>query len=173
MLERDHFLLEPWVAATSAESSSLSQSAIQSRTIRALPEGAVLGCAVKLPARRWSWLSWLSGPSVLVREGEDASLLMTMRRVWPWSRCWFVRDADDMLVGRVRARVLVNAKGQVVARLETPGPPGHGRFIGLHGRELASVQPRPDGSCALLFTASQERNPFTRMLLLGAALALS
>ncbi|MBM4069496.1 MAG: hypothetical protein FJ271_11185 [Planctomycetes bacterium] len=163
MLERDHVLIDSWMALTcTAARHELS------RAIRALPENAPLGTVVKLPAVGWC----LAGPSLVVREGEDSSLLMTMRHVWRWSRSWTVRDADDRLIGRVHPRVLQNARGQLVARLEALRLPGHSRLVGIDDRELAHIEVRSDGSRTLLIAAAQDNNPFTRMLLLGAALVL-
>lgn len=158
MLERDDLLIEPWAAAAAAETA---------RTIRALPESEALGYVVQVSAA-----GWLAGPAEVVREAEDMPLLMTMRRVWRWSRCWTVRDADDRLVGRIYARQMVNTRGQVVATLEGQ-PPDMTRFLGLDGRELASSHSRSDGTRVLHFADTPENNPFTRMLLLGAVLALS
>jgi hypothetical protein len=157
-------LLGPWLPDASADAP-----ASMARIIWALPEMEVVGQALRLLPARWSWLT---GPTLVVREGEDASLLMSMRRAWPWSRCWTVRDADDRLVGRVKPQVVFNARGQMVARQDMPRPTAPRRLVGADDRELADLQFRPDGALAVSFAPTQDRNPFTRMLLLGAALVV-
>src|SRR5262245_31890319 len=105
MLEQESLLIKPW--APHASGTHLT------RAVCALAGGDVLGYA-EMGSLKGRWLSWLWGPSLHVRESEDASLLMIIHRTFRWSRSWKVRDADERLVGTIRPRQLLNSQGQAI-----------------------------------------------------------
>lgn len=166
MLEAGKLLVEAWAPASAQSSVGPAQ---QRRNIRSSAQGEVFGFAVWTAGGR-SWWTCLAGPTIQVRETEDASLLMSVRRSFRWSRRWAVYDADDRLVGRISPRRLVNNRGRLLATMERNADQSQARFLGPDKQELASFQARSDGSVMLIFGDVPDNNPFSRMLMLGAVL---
>jgi hypothetical protein len=120
--------------------------------------------------RPLGWLErWLGGSVLEVREHEDASLLCTIRNCWlrPYSR--LVYDADDHSVGVVRGPQLEDRKGRVVAVRRPNAQLKCDVFRDPEGRSLATLRSEAEG-VVIAFTEAAAEDPFTRMLILAAAL---
>jgi hypothetical protein len=102
-----------------------------------------------------------------VHEVEDDPLVFTVRRRWLLGRWREVCDADGNLVGILRGAVVENVYRRVIALRGADGP-GERVFRSPGGHELARLTQANDRVC-LLFISDLE-DPFTRMLLLAAAL---
>src|SRR5262249_17236974 len=107
---------------------------------------------------------------VEVYETGDASLLLTLYQPLGWVRRWEVRDADERPVGAIRGLVLRDGEGRCLA-VAQDGEPGSTRFVSPHGLELGSFT-RANRGTSLTFASALEGEPFARMVVLGAALAL-
>lgn len=156
MLEQPELLLQPWTAAGR-------------RDIRATT-GLLVGFASwQLPARAlWRRLLF---PQVLeVREIEDESLLFTMQRSWtllPWRE---VREAEGHFVGRILGGVVQDmAFCRFATRQDDRG--ARALFVSPRGKSLAQLHDDEKG-LRLVYTSAVEGDPFRKMLLLAAALAL-
>jgi hypothetical protein len=105
---------------------------------------------------------------VEVREWEDEPLLCSVRQPWEQLPWYEVLDALDQRVGRVLGTVLQDnrdqflavccPRGRGLALVQTPG-----------GLVLAQLTSEREGS-RLTFAPFVAREPFLKMLLLGAAL---
>jgi hypothetical protein len=123
-----------------------------------------------LRPRPVGWLEqWLGGAVLEVREHEDASLLCTIRNSWLWPNRRLVYDADDHCVGAVRGRRLEDRNGRVLA-VRRPNAELKGDvFRDSDGRSLATLRSEAAG-VVIAFTEAAADAPFTRMLILAAAL---
>jgi hypothetical protein len=129
--------------------------------------GAPLGFVRRRPGGVWE--RWFGGGVLDVREQEDASLLCTIRRGWLRPQCRLVYDADGLGVGMVLGRRLEDRHGRLVA-VRRPDAFGRGDvFRDPAGAPLATLRPGRDG-LAVAFTEAATTDPFTRMLVLAAAL---
>ncbi len=99
---------------------------------------------------------------------EDEPLLCTVQRCWTLLPWFEVCDAEDNTVGRVIGPVLEDREEQRCALL-CPDGPGQEVFQTPGGLLLARLEREPEGD-RLTFEAVIEREPFLKMLLLGATL---
>jgi hypothetical protein len=137
------------------------------RAIVAADTGAPLGFARwRTPGGPW----WRLRPAVLaVHEHEDEPLLFTVRRGWPLLPWREVRDAEGRRVGYLLGRRVSNRLGRRLAqRLRLAD---RYEFRRADGRALAEVRLGREGA-RLTFGAEVAPDPFAKMLLLAAALAL-
>jgi hypothetical protein len=112
---------------------------------------------------------WLGGSVLEVREHVDASLLFTIRNSWFRPGTRLVYDAEDRGVGQVRGRRLEDRNGGVVAVRRPDTEPVGDVFLDAEGRSLATLRSGADG-VVVLFAEGTAEEPFTRMLILAAAL---
>jgi len=141
-----------------------------SSSVRAVVEPAADAPLGLVRPRPLGWWERCLGGSVLeVREHEDASLLCTIRNSWlrPYSR--LVYDADDHSVGVVRGPRLEDRNGRVVAVRRPNAELKCEVFRDPEGRSLATLRAEAEG-LVLGFTEETAEAPFTRMLMLAAAL---
>jgi hypothetical protein len=124
-----------------------------------------------------SWYSWLFPSAWEVVETEDHALVFTLRRSWRFSNRWYIRDSEGRRVGSViepgrlggfaQARIQ-DAFGRRIADLVSQDV-FTSVFLGPVRTELGSLSQCGD-EMRLTFAESAAENPFTRMLLLAAAL---
>jgi hypothetical protein len=138
---------------------------------------AVSGQAVGFASsgRRRSFLRWWSWGRLLwgVHETQDRPLVFTVRRCWgirPW---YEIRDAETRRVGLLLGRLAWDRLGRRVAlrvTLVEQGTAGRiERFLQPDGTPIAELEwSGAEGRLGFLLPGSE--NPFTRMLLLAAAL---
>ncbi len=119
--------------------------------------------------RRGILLNWLCGGLWEVREHEDESLLCTIRNSRIRPSCQSVYDADDHSVGMVRGRRLEDRAGRVVAVRRPDAELKCEVFRDAQGRLLATLRAGAEG-LLIGFTDETAEAPFTRMLMLAAAL---
>jgi hypothetical protein len=144
--------------------------AAAARPIACPQTGQLLGCARRQPQGGRSWWRLLAPAVVAVYEQQDEPLVFTIRRGWGLRPRHEVRDADDHPIGILHGPRIVNAHGRTLAVLGPGEEPGCQVFRAPAGAELARVTPGPDGVC--LAFAPDLLDPFVKMLLLAAALAL-
>jgi hypothetical protein len=131
-------------------------------------EGVEAGFVRATRLGRWPGLT----PQQLdVLETEDASLVMTLRRGWLSLGRWQVIDAEGRVVALLQAPHVLDGWGQRYARIEAVGS---GRWLVRRdrGEVCATIVDEPDGVQQLGFAPAMEENPYLRMAILGAALAL-
>lgn len=138
-----------------------------SRSIRAAKAPSqTLGFACRRdPEGIWSWLDY---PVCEVHEEEDAPLLFTVRRRWTWPARFDVRDAEDVLVGSLVGRFVLNEFNRRIAERRRLS----NCLVALYGpveEPLATLEAGAAG-LRVTFHAETERDPFVKMLLLAAAL---
>jgi hypothetical protein len=120
--------------------------------------------------RPLGWLErWLGGAVLEVREHEDASLLCTIRNGWLRPQSRLVYDAEDRGVGMVRGRRLEDRNGRVLAVRRPNTQLKCDVFRDSEGRSLATLRTEAKG-VVIAFTDGAAEDPFTRMLILAAAL---
>jgi hypothetical protein len=190
MLEYQALLLRSLQHTQSSQSAhSLPQIAI----LDAASDKALGAAHRSAPGQFWS--RWLATAAWDIFESEDLSLVFSLRRSWPWSPEWGVQDAEGRCVGTVlcppprvggfrfflsdvrRASFqpvgetrIEDASGYCLARLHERGEVRS--FLSNAGMELASLR-RMGNESTLTFAEGNAENPFTRMLLLAAALAIN
>jgi hypothetical protein len=161
MLERQTLLLCPW-GPSPAPPGRRERPILDSLT------GETLGFTRALERAR-GWLRWLAAPALEVCEVEDASLLCTLHGPrWP-RRTWEIRDADERTVALFDGSSLLEPHGHLLAVLRA-SPAGDTAAFSSSGLELATLV-RSARGIVLTFQPAVEGEPFTRMALLGAALA--
>jgi len=113
-----------------------------------------------------------SRPAFEVYETEDASLLFSLCRPWLFSWTWDVFDAEVRHVGIIhRAQVFDGAANHLgVMNLASAGD--RGNFTIGNGVELANFELR-ELEMQLNFCPAVDGEPFVRMILLAALLALA
>jgi hypothetical protein len=154
MLEHATLMLRPLDAAS-------AQAIVDPET------GAPLGSA--RPRAAGLLERWLAGPVVEVREHEDGSLLCVIRGGLLRPHRRLVHDADGRPVGAVRGRRLEGRDGRVVAVRRHGAETGGAVFVDAEGRPLAALRPAAAGA-ELAYTDAIAADPFTKMLVLAAAL---
>jgi hypothetical protein len=161
MLEHSTLLLHEWTRSTTPEGPTW---------VRPIADGAGrrLGFVRHQKLAAVSWLFWLRKVRLDVFETEDASHLMTLTRSWTLFPIWELHDAEERHVGSVYPKSLVTCDGDVLGYIDLPSE--QGRILDPAGHSLARVGKR-GGACELAF-AAESANPFVRMLVLGAVLAI-
>lgn len=187
MLETQALLLRP---VHHAQSSYSSPSVAHIAILDAVSEKPLGSVHCSIPTRFWS--RWLAASAWDVYETDDLSHVFSLRRSWPWSPEWAVHDAEGRSVGTVlcpppRAggfRLFLSdvrrqsfqpvgetriedASGYCLARLQHRGDVRS--FMSNAGMELGCLR-RTGNESTLTFVEGNAENPFTRMLLLAAAL---
>jgi len=163
MLERQGLVLGPWATPDTRAGHPSRRVVLDAAT------GEPLGFVARAaPGTRW--LSWLRPAVLEVYETEDASLLCTLRGPSLGRRAWEVQDAEGRHVATLSQAVVRDAEGRQQATLHRSARGG--TFFTPTGLELAAFTPSERGT-VLTFTAALEGNPFARMALLGATLAVS
>jgi len=153
----------------------LEQATLLLRPLDALSVQAVVAPLTDAPLgfvrpRPGGWLvRWFGGSVLEVREHEDASLLCTIRNSWLRPSGRSVYDADDHTVGVVRGTRLVDRTGRVVAVRRHNAELKCDVFRDPEGRSLATLRSNA-GGLVIDFTEETADAPFTRMLVLAAAL---
>ncbi len=155
-----------------------------------------VGIAREEPSTFVKMLRWLIGKRVTpicieVRETEDESLLLTIRRpVQLWRERVNVYDADDRLMGSFQSKLMPGGRGfwlyddqnLLFAELKGDLLGWDFGFFTPDGRELGAVSKSWAGLGRELFTSADnyivsvhedlEDQPIAKMLLLAAALAV-
>jgi hypothetical protein len=127
-----------------------------------------------------------------VSEGEDRSLVFALRRHWLWPSWWTLDDAEGSQVGTLSAgrrrpphfdrstsTILPVLPDRGLGQLReqpaetVPAVDGgyslDGQMLSAGGKELARLQYGPTRTM-LQYSQALEGDPFTRMLVLAAAL---
>jgi hypothetical protein len=177
MLERPGLLLSPWTLATPelppVVHDKPRRGRARVRLIRDLATGEGLGFA------RWSGgsssplFSWLSRQEIEVFENEDASHLLTLVRPWGISRAWDVLDAEGRRIGKVFRNVVLESYGRRLATLQPSARYAVRRFEAARDTDLAVLEAQAESGSALRFSQALQDEPFSKMVLLGAALLCS
>lgn len=157
MLEQAALLLLPW-----------EMTANGGRTRGVLDAATKVALGRARFVSRWGpeWLRRWLPPRLEIVETEDESLLCLVHR--GWGR-WSAADAEGRLVGQVRGDLLIDARGQVVARWKQINPSGLVQFMTPAGVELATLERAVNG-LRLTFATWLADDPYAKMLLLAAAL---
>jgi hypothetical protein len=163
MLERQGLVVGPWTAAADEREGRPRRAVLDAAT------GEPLGFVARAaPGSRW--LRWLRPAVLEVYETEDDSLLCTLRGPALGRRAWEVLDAEGRRVATLFQEAVLDAEGRRQAALQRSAHGG--TFFNPAGLELAAFAPGERGT-VLTFAAALEGNPFARMALLGATLAVS
>jgi hypothetical protein len=177
MLEHPTLLLLPWAPDQDGQRAGPGRAG--KRFVQDPETGRTLGFAARLPSWLPSGLRWLARPALEVREthpgddgSSDASLLCTLYGPSFLVRSWAVFDAEDHLVGTLRGVFVLDRYGMKLARVEGTPEGGRYRFRTAGGSELGCLDAAGVGH-RLTFGPAGAGNPFVKMLLLAAALALT
>lgn len=171
MLELSSLLLQSWTPLPSApRGGALPPSAepVLGRLIVNPADGATVGSVRQRPIVS-SWKFWRPQSGFDVFEMDDHPLLFSVQRIWSLGRFCDVRDAEGHLVGRFDRGRVQDAYGWGWAAVERDRSQ---RMLGFRDRahELAALTAAAGGDI-LVFRAALGANPFSRMLVLAAALA--
>jgi hypothetical protein len=140
------------------------------QAIVAADTGEPVGFA-RWPARVESLWWPLSGRPVLaVYEHEDEPLLFTVYRCWSLLPRHEVCDADGHHVGILAGRQVRDRFGRNLAALRRERNGSAALFLSPDGRSLGRVTTDADG-VRVAFDPEVAGDPFTKMLLLAAALS--
>jgi hypothetical protein len=165
MLEHPHLLLLPWSPAP-------GRAGNRRRDIIDPDTGDPLGFVCRRPPALPAWLSWLGRPALEIHEDEDASLLCIQYGPRFYVRGWEVYDAEEHLVGTLRGNAVRDRLDRTLAAVEyARNGTGH-RFTSPDGYELGTLTPAGAG-VRLTFAPLLGGDPFAKMVLLAAALALT
>lgn len=172
MLERQGLVLCPWTAPTQLANAGWETVAACDR-VRPILDSATrqsLGFASTITARGWAAPFFRRGLEVF--ETEDASLVFRIYQPWLLSWTWDVFEAEDRHIGIVYRGMLFDADAARFGVLTLSNAGDQGRFKGSGGADLAGFQLRDD-ELHLSFHPAVDNQPFARMVLLGATLALA
>lgn len=165
MLELSSLLLQWWTPLPNVPPST---EPILGRLILNPADGVTVGIVRQRPIVP-SWKFWRPQAGFDVFETDDHPLLFSVQRIWALGRFCDVRDAEGHLVGRFDRGRVQDAYGWGWAAVERDP---RQRMLGFRDRaqELAALTTAGSGEI-LVFRAALGENPFSRMLLLAAALA--
>jgi hypothetical protein len=164
MLEYPTLLLLPWARGP-------GQLPGRRRTILDPATGKPLGFARPRATSLPPWLRWLLRSALEIVESEDESLLCTLSCPWFVLRGWEVSDADEHPVGALRGHLILDRYDRQLASVARAEGGGH-RFLSPDGYELGFLGPAA-ADMRLTFAEHLAGDPFARMMLLAAALALT
>lgn len=111
--------------------------------------------------------SWFSKRLIEITETEDDSLVLALKG--RWFSGWEVLDAENNHVGAIEGRAAITIKDALQHKVAT-WQESAGAFSAGDGSELSFLE-RSSVGTKLIFASAVERQPFTKMLLLAAALA--
>jgi hypothetical protein len=115
---------------------------------------------------------WLTPHELEICETEDASLLMTLQHPWLGFGRWHIVDAEKRRLGSVLLPHVLDADGLRLATVQNGA--AHSRlFRRASGEVCATFETQSGGELLLRFTAEAPADPYGRMVVLGAALALA
>jgi hypothetical protein len=164
MLEYPTLLLLPWTLRPGRPPG-------RQRVIADAASGQALGFAQRRPTGLPAGLRWLRRSALDIFETEDESLLFTLSYPWLVLRGWKVADADEHPVGSLRGHYLLDRYDRLLATVERAEAKGY-LFRSVEGHELGWLIHRGADN-ALAFAEPLAGDPFARMMLLAAALALT
>lgn len=167
MLERQTLRLMPWTWAAPGDGKLPTLD--RSRAVLAPESAAMLGFARLV--RGPSWFG--CGPQRIdVCETEDASHLLSLEQGWFSFGRWDFYDAERTRIGGMVGRHVLDERGFRSASIWQEGAALHA-IRGRGGALLAWIETHGAGTTLLRFADDLDANPFMRMVLLAAALALS
>jgi hypothetical protein len=176
MLERQRLILGPW-QPPAGRPKPLTRAAAPAppagrwRNILDRDTGQRLGGVRSRTVKVVPLLPWLARRVWEVLETEDESLLLSLYGPWGLFKPWEVRDAEDRLVCTVSGGLVLDSAGQLRARPGAAAEPPRRCFVSADGEELACFRPVAAG-IELAFTPLVQEDPYAKMALLGATLAL-
>lgn len=165
MVERAELLIEPWRWLTPGALPGCEQAG-WGRPIIDPATDAPLGFVRAVRLRPWRWLT---AHRLDVLETEDASLLMSLRHPWLGLGRWHVVDAENRRLGIVQLPHVLDGDRGRLGNVETDGETH--RFRRVSGEVCATYETSERG-LAVCHAVDADPNPFLRMVILGAALAL-
>ena len=165
MVERAELLIAPWRWLEPDEIPGWDRTG-WGRPVSEPATGTPLGFVRATKVRPWRWLT---AQRLDVLETEDASLLMSLRHPWLGCGRWHVIDAENRRLGVVQLpHVLDGDRGRLgIVEVER----GIGRFRRMSGEVCATFDSN-GGGLTIRHAVDSDPNPFLRMVILGAALAL-
>jgi hypothetical protein len=167
MVERSELLVGPWRWLQPGELPGWEQPG-WGRPITEPATGAPLGFVRAARLRPWRWLT---AQRLDVLETEDASLLMSLRHPWVGFGRWHVIDAENRRLGVVQLPHVLDGDRGRLGRVELDRATGQRRFRRTSGETCALFEDG-EGGLTIRHAADSDPNPFLRMVILGAALAL-
>jgi hypothetical protein len=168
MLEYSSLLLLPW---TSNPQGHAHSSMPDRRPILDPETGQALGFAGRRASRLPWGFKWLARLTLEIRETPDDSLLFILLGPGLTMRAWEVFDAEEYPVGSLRGGFIRDRYARVLAIAE-PTLDGAFRYRSWEGIELGSLH-RSGNENQLIFAEDLVGDPFARMLLLAASLAVT
>jgi len=164
MLESSWLMIGPWLPPTQGRRRCWH------RLLRDASTDLDAGFALWQPGIALSWLHFLWPAVLSVHEAEDEPLVFTARRSWAPLPRWEIQDADGRNVGVVRKRWLVDSRGRPVAYIDREGKGEVTHFRGSDAQDLAMFIDKRERE--LHFSENSGESPFTKMLVLAAALTI-
>ena len=172
MLEHDGLLIQPWNVYKRSLLQAGSDVGVPHPLWAILETNArsLVGLARPLARAGGFWARWFGRARLAVCESEDEPLLCTLCRRFGLSSSWELRDADGHTVGRIARTSVQGPMGRHLIPVSLANAAGTD-FLDLQGRRLATLIRQGDGRL-LSFAVECKRDPFIRMLVLGAALVM-
>jgi len=172
MLERQALSLRPWAPSDKRLTDPGSSGRARARAILDAATGTPQGFACWQLEPGTSWLRWLTWPVLEVHEMEDEPLLFTVQRVWAWTPCWEVSDAEGHTVGSFRAGIICDRCPRACAVVDRSADGSVTHFRSLDGSDWGTLV-RNGESAELTYSAKLDDEPIAKMMLLAAALTLT
>jgi hypothetical protein len=168
MIERPELIIGPWTwhesrALPGWEGAGWGRSVCEAGT--SVPLGFVR-------AGRRPICPWLMPHQLEICETEDASLLMTLQHPWLGFGRWHIVDAENRRLGSVLLPHVLDSGGSRLAAVERVSANTR-LFRYTTGEACATFETQTSGGLLLRFDPAVPNNPFRRMLIFGAALALA
>jgi hypothetical protein len=116
-------------------------------------------------------MHWFERSVHEVLEGEDESLLFTLRGPVGFWKPWQIDDAEENRVASISGKMIFDQQAQFQAYLESNAD-GDGLLLDRNRMELGRIRKNEEGTL-LVFHPITDNDPFLRMALLGAALVLA
>jgi hypothetical protein len=164
MLEHASLFIHGWTRSIQADGlEAWTRSIVDA-------DGRQLGFVAYQRLAANSWLFWLRKIRLDVYETEDASHLLSLMRSWTMRSIWDLYDAEERHIGCIYPKSLVASDGSLLGFLDMETR-NQGRILDHAGGVLATFT-RCASRIELTFASEPTGNPFLRMLMLGAILAL-